>query len=620
MDKVEIIQQEYKWSDLPWKKFEKSLYKLQKRIYQASIRGNVTKVRQLQKLLIKSRSAKYLAVRKVTQDNKGHKTAGVDGVKSLTPKQRFDLVDKITLGSKVSPVRRVWIPKPGKEEKRPLGISTMHDRAVQCLAKMALEPEWEAVFEPNSHGFRPGRSCHDAIRAIFDAIRHVPKYVLDADISQCFDKIDQEKLLKKINTFPTLRRQIRAWLKAGIWENKQAFPTTEGIPQGATISPLLANIALHGMEECVKEFAETLDMKNCLGNQQGKRDKRTSLNLIRYADDFVILHKEHSVVQSCRELISEWLKDMGLELKPSKTRLTHTLHNVGQEKAGFDFLGFNIRQYKVGKYKSGKDTQGKLLGFKTLIKPSKKSIRNHYTQLAEIITKNKSSKQETLIGKLNPVIRGWCNYFSGVISKRVFNKIDSLLYWKLWKWVKRRHPNKRKTWLKDKYFCKESFYDKKENKFISRDWIFATTKDGKIHYRLLSHAKTKIIRHIKVRGEASPYDGNLIYWSTRMGKHPQMLNRTATLLKKQKGKCPGCGLIFREEDVIEIDHIIPTAAGGLDEYNNLQLLHRHCHVQKTKTDWKLIHKHQGEKRMKEIYQWFNKLNWRWIDDIPTLVE
>ncbi|MDJ0746047.1 MAG: reverse transcriptase N-terminal domain-containing protein [Xenococcaceae cyanobacterium MO_167.B27] len=204
MDNVGFIQQEYEWSELPWKKFEKILYKLQKRIYQASKRGDVKNVRRLQKLLLKSRSAKCISVRKVTQDNQGAKTAGVDGVKSLSPKERLKLVDKITLSTKASPVRRVFIPKPGKDEKRPLGIPTMYDRALQCLAKMALEPEWEAKFEPNSYGFRPGRSCQDAIKAIFLAIKQKSKFVLDADISQCFDKIDHRKLLQRINYMEAL--------------------------------------------------------------------------------------------------------------------------------------------------------------------------------------------------------------------------------------------------------------------------------------------------------------------------------------------------------------------------------------------------------------------------------
>ena len=619
MDYVEITQQEYEWNELPWKKFEKVLFKLQKRIYQASLRGNVANVKKLQKLLIKSRSAKLIAVRRVTQDNQGHRTAGVDGIKNLSPKQRLFLVDKISLSPKVSPVRRIWIPKPGKQEKRPLGIPTMYDRTVQCLVKMALEPEWEAKFEPNSYGFRPGRSCHDAIEAIFNAIKSKPKYVLDADISQCFDKINHEKLLNKINTFPTLRRLIRAWLKAGVWEDGVAFPTSEGTPQGGICSPLLANIALHGMEEQIKKYSECLDMKRPNGKQLSWQNKRSSISLIRYADDFVLIHHDHSIVQRCREFISEWLLDMGLKIKPSKTRITHTLHNVGKEKAGFEFLGFSIRQNKVGKYRSGKNGYKQLLGFKTVITPSKKSIKQHYKQVVDIIDAHKSQKQEALISKLNPVIRGWCNYFSTVISKKVFGKLDWLLRYKLWKWAIRRHRNKGKVWLKSKYFQKENYYDKTEEKYTNRDWIFATTKNEHIHYRLLFHADTEITRHVKVKGEINPYDGNLIYWSSRMGKNPLMPKRKAKLLKTQKGKCNWCDLTFKQDDVLEEDHIIPKAIGGKDNYKNLQLLHRHCHDEKTRNDLKLINKQQGEERMKEIYKWFNKQNWIWIDDIPTLV-
>ena len=182
------------WSQLPWKKLEKHTFRIQKRIYRASQRGNVRAVHTLQKLLTKSEAARLVAVRRVTQDNQGKKTAGVDGVKSVPPKQRFDLVKRIHPNSwKKSPshpCRRVWIPKPGKTEKRPLGIPTMETRAQQALGKMALEPEWEARFEPNSYGFRPGRSCHDAIEAILNAVRYKPKYVFDADIAGCFDNID----------------------------------------------------------------------------------------------------------------------------------------------------------------------------------------------------------------------------------------------------------------------------------------------------------------------------------------------------------------------------------------------------------------------------------------------
>ncbi|BAZ47366.1 RNA-directed DNA polymerase (plasmid) [Chondrocystis sp. NIES-4102] len=519
MDYVELIQQEYEWADLPWKKFEKVLYKLQKRIYQASIRGNVKNIKRLQKLLINSRSAKLISVRKVSQDNQGAKTAGVDGKKMLTPKQRFELVDKINLGSKVSPVRRVWIPKPEKQETRPLGIPTIKDRAIQCLVKLALEPEWEAKFEKNSYGFRPGRSCHDAIAAIFDATRYKPKYVLDADISQCFDCINHRKLLQKLKTFPKLRKQIRAWLKAGVWDKETLFMTNKGVPQGGVLSPLLANIALHGMEEYIKDFAETQNITYPNGGCMSKQRKRDSISLIRYADDLVVLHHKHDIVVKSKEKLSNWLKEIGLELKPSKTRITHTLHNCGAEKKGFDFLGFNVQQYTVGKYNCGK-CRGKSLGFKTLIKPSKKSILRHYKQLAKIITEAKSWKQEALIGKLNPIIRGWCNYFSIGVSKKVFQKMDWLIWWKLFKWGISRHNNKGKDWCKNKYFQKYETYNINEGKIISKNWIFATTKDGNIHNWLLSHGDTKIIHYTKVKSDVSPYDGNLIYWSSRMGKIP----------------------------------------------------------------------------------------------------
>src|SRR5919199_6086957 len=269
-----LSNQMVEWHLINWRKLERRVYKLQKRIYRASNRGDVKAVRRLQKTLMKSWSARALSVRRVTQDNTGKKTAGVDGIKSLSPAARLKLVNNLKMGSNVSPTRRVWIPKPGTEEKRPLGIPTMKDRALQALVKLALEPEWEARFEPNSYGFRPGRSCQDAIKQIFTVISQKAKYLLDADIAKCFDRIDHEVLLNKLNTFPTIRRQIRAWLKAGVMDGKQLFETSEGTPQGGVISPLLANIALHGMEERVRQFALTLKGR--------KLDNVRNLNLIRY--------------------------------------------------------------------------------------------------------------------------------------------------------------------------------------------------------------------------------------------------------------------------------------------------------------------------------------------------
>ena len=472
-------------------------------------------------------------------------------------------------------------------------------------------PSREARFEPNSYGFRPGRSCQDAIEAIQCSIKQKAKYVLDADIAKCFDRIDHKRLLEKLNTYPTLRKQIRAWLKAGVIDGKKLFTTFEGTPQGGVISPLLANIALHGMEERIKKEAESFNIKCSNSNHQlPKREKRDSVSIIRYADDFVILHKDLTVVQRCKKIISEWLKDMGLELKPSKTRISHTLHEIDGNKPGLNFLGFNIRQYNVGKYRTGKNTKGKPLGFKTIITPSKESQKIHYKQIAEVINRHRGHSQKVLIKNLNPIIRGWCNYFRSVCSSKAFSRMNYLTFWKLFKWAKHRHRNKGEKWIADKYW----------QSIGGDNWVFATRQEGSKPSRLLKHSSIKIIDYVKVKGEASPYNGNLVYWSTRMGKHPKMPVRTASLLKRQKGKCAHCGLWFNEEDAIELDHIIPKAIGGRNEDKNWQLLHRHCHDEKTKHDLKQIKEHNNQKWGEKFLKAWDKVNFIWVDDVPYIAD
>jgi RNA-directed DNA polymerase len=539
----------YKWQDLPWKQIERSVFKLQKRIYQAALRGDRKTVHKLQHLLINSWSARCLAVRRVTQDNRGKNTAGVDGIKRLTPSERLELAKTLKLTQIAQPVRRVWIPKPGKSEQRPLGIPTMQNRAQQALAKLALEPEWEAQFEPNSYGFRPGRSAHDAIGAIYIVINRKPKYVLDADIAACFDRINHQALLEKLNTFPFVRRVIRAWLRAGVTENGELFPTEQGSPQGGVISPLLANIALHGLEEIAAE----VDPK---------------AKVIRYADDLVVLHEDLEVIQKVKQALSEWLTHMGLELKPSKTRITHTLHEHNG-LVGFDFLGFNVRQYTTGKNRSGRLSNSKPLGFKTLIRPSQEAVKRHYQAIEHIIEDHRQVTQAQLVEKLNRVIPGWTRYYSTVVSKETFSKLKHLMFIKLWRWAKRRHPRKPHKWVARKYWSTD----------IGK-WQFAPPNG----YALYEHSHTPIKRHIKVRGRKSPYDGDWIYWVKRKEHHPEIPTRVAKLLKRQSGRCACCDLCFTSEDWLEVDHVIPTTMGGRDRYDNWQLLHKHCHHRKTAQD------------------------------------
>ena len=550
------------WGQIPWRKLEAHVYRLQKRIYQAQVEGKTSKVRSLQRLLMKSRAAQTLAVRHVTQDNRGKKTAGIDGIKAVSPERRLTLVQRLQTHAtiKAQPVRRVYIPKPGKNEQRPLGIPVMLDRAHQALVKLALEPQWEARFEPNSYGFRPGRSAHDAIEAIFHDICLKDKYVLDADIKRCFEGINHQALLAKLDTPSAMRRAIRAWLKAGVMEGLELSPTTSGTPQGGVISPLLANIALHGMEQVAYEAYKGKD-------STGRNRIRPTL--IRYADDFVVLCAHEAGVLAAQQAIGEWLGKIGLDLHPSKTRVTHTLH-AKEGQAGFDFLGFHIRQYPVGKTHSGKSIQGKMLGYKTIIKPSKEAVKRHLAELGKIVHDHKATPQEALIRHLNPVVRGWANYYRTVVSKRIFSHCDNRIYSQLRRWAQRRHPRKPRRWVAQRYWRMQP----------GAKWDFVVKQNGEVTASLRHHRHTPIKRHVRVKGAASPFDGNLVYWSQRLKEHPLVTREEGKLLRQQRGRCRKCGLLFMEQDVREIDHIIPREYGGSDLLFNKQLLHGHCHDQK----------------------------------------
>jgi len=536
------------WQDIPWKKVQRHVFHLQKRIYQATQRGDVRTVHKLQNLLSKSWYARLLAVRRVTQDNRGKHTAGIDGVKSLTPPQRLRRADQLQLTSTATPLRRTWIPKRGSADKRPLGIPTQHERARQTLVRQALEPEWEAKLSPHTYGFRPGRSCWDAIAAVFHRIKLRPQHTLKVDIAQCFDRLDQAALLRKLHAPPGIRRQVRAWLRSGIMEADTFTPTTAGTPQGGTVSPLLALIALHGMDEAVTQVYP-------------------AARVIAYADDCLVLHPDRSVLDHCQQLLTAWLAEIGLTLNVSKTRISHTLAG---DQPGLDFLGFHIRQYRVGTHQSGKGPGGhQRLGYKTLITPAKANIKDHLAELGRVIRAGQNWPQAALIHELNPKIRGWANYYRTWVSQATFSRLDRLTWEKLRSWARRRHPNKAARWVAERY------WHRRESRRV-----FATPATRPSQAYLAAHSDTSSLRHAKVTGARSPYDGDWVYWSKRRGQYPTVSPRLATLLKRQGGRCPYCGLFFQPADQLEIDHLSGDRRDSRSV--NLQALHGPCHDAKTR--------------------------------------
>ena len=364
-----------------------------------------------------------------------------------------------------------------------------------------------------------------------------------------FDNINHQKLVEKLHTYPAMKQVIQAWLKSGVLDGVELAKTEKGTPQGGPLSPLLMNVALHGMEIVVKE---------------GYTSQRAEKPLvIRYADDFVILHTDKKKLQQAAETVKKHLEGMGLELKPSKTRWTHTLTSH-QGEAGFDFLGFHVQQYPVGKHRTGKRPRGRQpLGFKTIITPSKEAVKRHIHDLKQRLRKGRNLSQEVLIEHLNPVMRGWTRYYRTVVSSKIFARCDYILYHQLEQWARHKHPTRGEWWIHRKYWRKKE----------TRNWSFSTPEGREIWY----HTKTEIQRHSKVKGEASPYDGNFLYWSQRLRNHPLLRGTVAKLLKKQQGKCRWCELLFRPGDLIELDHITPKSQGGSDDLGNKIALHRHCH-------------------------------------------
>jgi RNA-directed DNA polymerase len=498
------------WERVDWRGCEERVRRLRGRIFKAARDGNLAEVRDLQKLMLRSWSNTLVSVRQVTQRNKGRRTAGVDGLVALTSQARAEVAVQVhaTRSSwRPSPVRRVYIPKASDKTKtRPLGIPVIMDRCHQARVRQALEPEWEARFEARSYGFRPGRGCHDAIEYLFTTLRGRAKriWILDADLAGAFDRIGHDHLLAEIGSFPA-RDLIRDWLKAGVFEpGKGLAPTEEGTPQGGGISPLLLNIALHGLEEAA-------GVRHRTGSHAGELTG-DSPALARYADDLVACCHSRQQAEQVKARLAEWLAPRGLAFNEAKTRI------VRLDEEGFDFLGFHLRRYRNGKL---------------LIKPSAKAIKRFRQRLAGEFRALRGANIAAVLATLVPIVRGWVAYYRTVVSSRVFAALTTYL-WKLtYKWACWSHPNKPKHWIVNRYY-------RKFNKFRNDRWVFGDPQTGAY---LPKPAWTEIERHTLVQGRASPDDPDLAeYWAKRRRKvKPPLDSYTVRLLTRQVGRCTLCG-------------------------------------------------------------------------------
>lgn len=534
------------WFLLAWGPIEESVRTLQVRIAKAAKTNKWRKVSSLQWLLTHSLAAKLLAVRRVTQ-NAGKRTPGTDGQLWRHGHEKLDAARALRLkGYRPSPVRRIYIPK-SNGKKRPLGIPIMRDRAMQALYLSALDPVSETTADRHSYGFRPQRSCADAIDRCFAILSKsdAPQWVLEADIRGCFDNISHGWMLENI---PMHRKTLQQWLAAGFVEKREWFPSAHGTPQGSVISPTLANMVLDGLEDYLDN---TLGIKHI--GKDGRRLNPDHVHLIRYADDFIVTANNLEVLHKTREGIRDFLAQRGLELSEDKTFFTHLT-------TGFDFLGQHIRRYNNGRL---------------IIKPARKNIRTFLDNVRRTMDKMKAAPALDLIQKLTPMIRGWAMYHRYVCSAETFQMVDYTLVDWLRRWAKQRHAHSKSVlWMKQKYF----------RQVRNTDWVFTAKDEEGKHIDLFRAASIKVERHKRIKASANPYHPeNELYFERRLsrkmaGKFTGR-NLLAYLYKQQSGKCAHCGQPITETTGWDRHHVKPKHLGGKDTDDNLLLLHPECHDQ-----------------------------------------
>ncbi|MEQ5838397.1 group II intron reverse transcriptase/maturase [Paraburkholderia acidicola] len=534
------------WYAVDWRRVERNVRGMQIRIAKATRESDWRRVKALQRMLTRTLSAKLYAVRRVTQ-NQGARTAGVDRELWDSPESRWEAIGRLKRrGYKPLPLRRVFIPKANGKE-RPLGIPTMRDRAMQALYLLALEPVAESTSDPNSYGFRINRSTADAMAQIrvCTSRKDSSRWVLEADIKGCFDHINHEWLE---NHVPMDKGILRKWLKAGLIYQGQLQATEAGTPQGGIISPTLANVTLNGLEQGLDAHLRA--------KYKTATVKKLKVNVVRYADDFVITGDSKELLeQEVRPWVEAFLAVRGLQLSEEKTRVTHI-------DDGFDFLGWNFRKYS-----------GTLL-----IKPSRKNVKTFYRKVAETISGNKTVRQQDLIRLLNPMLRGWAQYHRPVTAKQAFTRMEYLVFRKLWRWSKRRHPQKNSYWVRKRYF----------HTVGDRNWVFAVPmvwKDGSAGlFDLYSTSSTVIKRHTKIKGDFNPFAPGWEEYGEhlrqeRMWESMRYRKQWATLYMSQSGLCAHCGCALTDESGWHDHHLEYRMHGGSDALSNRVLLHPHCHQQ-----------------------------------------